>query len=342
MLNNPHLRLAIQAASAMAIALSIQHFYHFERSYWSVFTCMILFSQTLGSSVKRSLERVLMTILGGSLATVLYLILPSEQFPLIIILLCSVFFQVCFLQKFYLGSAFCASVFIVFFFALVQTWSVHLLLVRILETLLGASITLVCSFFILPIKTENTLLAKIPLFVDNAQILADQILEALLSPKNQKKQMLKKANDCLVLLSELDQEYAHLGYELGRHHSKSEIKQILIALSHFYHYLSSLVPWLLHLQDRALFLVLKEELRALLDASLQDLNTLNEALAKEETVLFNMEFTSCYQALEEKAQRLEQDPIFSRQAWLDYFAFTYFLKAMDEALRVLTVHTPQR
>ena len=113
MLSNRHLRLGVQAACAMVIALCIQHFYHFERSYWSVFTSMILFSQTLGSSIKRALERVLMTVIGGSLATILYYIIPQTQTPLVIIILCSVFFQVCFLQRFYLGSAFFASVFVV-------------------------------------------------------------------------------------------------------------------------------------------------------------------------------------------------------------------------------------
>lgn len=335
MLNSPHLRLGLQAAAAMAIALSIQHFFHFERSYWSVFTSMILFSQTLGSSIKRSLERVAMTILGGSLATGLYYILPTTELPIVTIILCSVFFQICFMQRFYLGSAFFASVFVVFFFALIQSWSVHLLVIRILETMLGAAITLLCSFFIFPIKTENTLLAKIPLFITDARALSDQILATVLSPKTNPQIMLKRANDCLVLLSELDQEYVHLGYELGRHHSKKEIKQTLKALSHFYHYLSGAASWLLHLQDRSLFLVLKDELRALLDATLADLGDINTALMAEKAVAFSSEFSIRYGLLQQKAATLEQNPAYSRQAWLDYYALCRFLKTMNEALRVL-------
>lgn len=335
MLSNPHLRLGIQAAVAMAIALSIQHLYHFERSYWSVFASMILFSQTLGSSIKKSLERVLMTIFGGSLATGLYFIIPTTELPVVTIILCSVFFQICFLQRFYLGSAFFASVFIVFFFALIQPWSVHLLMVRIVETLLGAAITLVCSFLIFPIKTEETLLAKIPLFIADARALSDQILETLLSPNTNPKAMLKKANACLVLLSELDQEYVHLGYELGRHHSKQEIKHTLKALSHFYHQLSGSASWLLHLQDRSLFLALKEELRALLDATLQDLSDINTALIEEKTIVFSSEFSICYSLFQQKAAALEQNPAYSRQAWLDYYVLCHFLKTMDAALRVL-------
>jgi uncharacterized membrane protein YccC len=335
MLDNPHLRLGLQAAVAMAIALSIQHFYHFERSYWSVFTSMILFSQTLGSSIKKSLERVLMTIVGGSVATALYFILPTTELPVVTIILCSVFFQICFLQRFYLGSAFFASVFIVFFFALIQSWSVHLLMVRILETLLGAAITLVCSALVFPIKTEDSLLAKIPLFIADARALSDQILETLLSPKTNPKIMLKKANACLVVLSELDQEYVHLGYELGRHHSKKEIKQTLKALSHFYHQLSGSASWLLHLQDRSLFLTLKEELRALLDATIQDLNDMNAALIAEEAIVFSPEFSTCYSLLQQKAAVLAQNPAYSRQAWLDYYVLCHFLKTMNAALKVL-------
>ncbi|MBY0377895.1 MAG: FUSC family protein [Gammaproteobacteria bacterium] len=333
--NNPSLRLAIQAAIAMAIALSIQHFYHFERSYWAVFTSMILFSQTLGSSIKRALERVAMTILGGSLATLLYFVIPTGHIPIVSIILCSIFFQICFLQRFYLGSAFFASVFIVFFFALIQTWSVHLLAVRIFETILGAAITLACSFLIFPIKTENTLLAKIPLFIADAEALSAQILETLFFTKNNKREMLKKAEACLLLLSQLDQEYIHLGYELGRHHSKQEIKDTLRALSRFYHHLSSIVSWLSHLQDRTLFLALKEELQALLEATFQDLNDLNKALTQEKAVVFTNNFSIRYQILEQKAALLRQDPQYSRMAWLDYFAFCSFLKIMDETLKVL-------
>ncbi len=335
MLNNPNLRLGLQAAVAMAIALSIQHFYHFERSYWSVFTSMILFSQTLGSSIKKSFERVAMTILGGSLATGLYYILPTTELPIVTIILCSVFFQICFMQRFYLGSAFFAAVFIVFFFALIQSWSVHLLMVRILETILGAAITLFCSFLIFPIKTEENLLTKIPLFIRDARALSDQILETLLSPKANPKAMLKKANACLVLLSELDQEYAHLGYEVGRHHSKKEIKYTLKALSHFYHYLSGAASWLLHLQDRSLFLALKDELRALLDASLEDLSDINTALIKEKDILFSPKFSMRYGILQQKAATLEKNPAYSRQAWLDYYALCGFLKTMNEVLLVL-------
>jgi uncharacterized membrane protein YccC len=335
MLSNPNLRLGLQAAVAMAIALSIQHFYHFERSYWSVFTSMILFSQTLGSSIKKSFERIAMTILGGSVATGLYYISPTTQLPIVTIILCSVFFQICFMQRFYLGSAFFAAVFIVFFFALVQSWSVHLLLVRILETMLGAAITLFCSFLIFPIKTEENLLTKIPLFISDSRALSDQILKTLLSPQANSKAILKNANDCLVLLSELDQEYAHLGYEVGRHHSRKEIKDTLKALSHFYHYLSGAASWLLHLQDRSLFLALKDELRALLDAVLKDLSDVNIALIKEKNILFSPEFSMRYGILQQKAATLEKNSAYSRQAWLDYYALCHFLMAMNKTLQVL-------
>ncbi len=335
MLRNPNLRLGLQAAVAMVIAVSIQHFYHFERSYWSVFTSMILFSQTLGSSIKRSFERVAMTILGGSLATGLYYIIPTTDLPIVTIILCSVFFQICFMQRFYLGSSFFAAVFIVFFFALVQSWSVHLLLVRILETMLGAAITLLCSFLIFPIKTEENLLAKIPLFISDAHALSDQILETLFSPQASSKAILKKANACLVLLSELDQEYAHLGYEVGRHHSKKEIKETLKALNHFYHYLSSAASSLLHLQDRSLFLALKDELSALLDATLEDLSDIHTALIEEKDILFSPEFSIRYNILQQKATSLEHNSAYSRQTWLDYYTLCHFLTDMDKTLRAL-------
>ena len=69
------------------------------------------------------------------------------------------------------------GIFIVFFFALIQSWSFHLLIVRILETILGAAITLLCSFFIFPIKAENTLLTKISLFIEQTDALVSDVLK---------------------------------------------------------------------------------------------------------------------------------------------------------------------
>ncbi len=334
MRNDPNFRLACQALIAMILVLSIQNIYHFERSYWAVFASMILFSQTLGASIKKSFERVIMTLVGGSLATLLYYIIPNETILIVIILLCSVFFQVCFLQRFYLGSAFFASVFIVFFFALIQSWSFHLLIVRILETILGAAITLLCSFFIFPIKAENTLLTKISLFIEQTDALVSDVLTALTTNEKNKKLMLKRANHCLLLLSELDQEYISLGYEVGHRHSRQEMKRVLLALSHFYHYLSSMVSWLTHLQDRILFLEFKNEFRTLMYLTIENLNVINTNLMKEIPLQEHMEFTAEYARLEEKISAVCKNTQYARQTWLDLFTFCYLLKNMNDSLQL--------
>lgn len=64
--------MAWQAAIAISIAECISLAFNLERGYWTTLTAMVLTTQTFGESVKRSLERVSMTILGGLSGTVLY------------------------------------------------------------------------------------------------------------------------------------------------------------------------------------------------------------------------------------------------------------------------------
>ncbi|WED42404.1 FUSC family protein [Legionella cardiaca] len=148
-------RMAFQAAIAIAISEIISRYFNLEHGYWSTLTAMALIAQTWGESVKRSVERVTMTVLGGVCGTFLYFfVIPPNDFLIMGVLLVFIFFTVYLLTINNLLAVFTLTMFVVFFFALLGDWNLVLLKQRIEETALGALIAIGVGFFFLPVRTN--------------------------------------------------------------------------------------------------------------------------------------------------------------------------------------------
>ncbi|CEK11670.1 FUSC family protein [Legionella hackeliae] len=147
-------RMAFQAAIAIAIAELIHRQFNLEHGYWATLTAMALTAQTWGESVKRSIERVLMTVLGGISGTCLYFIIPPNEILIMSILLTFIFLTVYLIQINNLIAVFTLTGFVVFFFALLGDWNFLLLKERIEETALGALIAVLVGFFFFPVRTN--------------------------------------------------------------------------------------------------------------------------------------------------------------------------------------------
>lgn len=147
-------KMAYKAAIAIAIAESLSFFFQFERGYWITLTAMALTTQTWGDSLKRSLERVSMTIVGGFCGTCLYFLVPHHQSVIVTIMLVFIFVTVYLFQIYHAIAIFTLTVFVVFLFALLGNWNLDLLRDRILDTACGALIALMVGRFLLPVKTN--------------------------------------------------------------------------------------------------------------------------------------------------------------------------------------------
>ncbi len=148
-------KMAYQAALAIGLAEIVNMSFYLERGYWIVLTAMVLTTQTWGESVKRSFERVGMTICGGAVGTVLYFYIPGNQSKLLLFLmLISIFFTVYMAKIQHLVSMFFLTCFVVFLFALFGAWDLMLLRARIIDTALGAMIALVVGGLFFSLKTD--------------------------------------------------------------------------------------------------------------------------------------------------------------------------------------------
>lgn len=149
-------KMACQAALSVMIAEFIAWYFSLERGYWTTLTAMSLTTQTWGESIKRALERISMTILGGITGTLFYFLFPHTQLANLSILMTFTFFMVYFYQIYYRVAVFALTGFVVFLFAILGSWTIDLLLVRIFDTILGAVIAVVVSRLFLPNKTNIT------------------------------------------------------------------------------------------------------------------------------------------------------------------------------------------
>lgn len=147
-------KMGLQACLAIILAECVSFYFQFEHGYWIALTSMALITQTWGESLKRSFERVGMTILGGCVGTMLYFLCPVNQELIVILLLVFIFFTVFLLPIYHLLGVFFLTCFVVFLFALMGDWNFYLLKARILDTAIGAFIALLVARFLFPLKTN--------------------------------------------------------------------------------------------------------------------------------------------------------------------------------------------
>lgn len=243
----PSTRLAIQATVAICLAALLAPLFHWERAYWSVLTAMLMISQTLGDSIKKSIERVSMTIIGGIVGTLLFFLtfyLPDLQKLLLII---SLFFCIFFLTSFYLWSVFFVSMLVVFLFASIQSWSVELLTWRIIETLFGASMAILASAFILPIKTSEKLDQELAAFIAHLAKLTLAGVDCLIQQKVDVALLGAQQRNLLDELNVLQQRIVTMRFELVFHpQQRRHLRRQLKCLIHWYDLLTSWLETLKH------------------------------------------------------------------------------------------------
>jgi len=204
-------KMAYQAAIAVAIAEVISMYFYLERGYWIVLTAMVLTTQTWGESVKRALERVGMTVLGGAAGTALYFYIPNhESKTLVILMLACIFFNTYMAKIQYLIAMFFMTCYVVFFFALIGDWDLLLLRARIIDTALGAGVALFVSGLFFSLKTN---IAEV--FIDYLQKI-NALMSTAFQEKGQSKTLIS-GHSLLADFQKIKKNALSIRYELLFH-----------------------------------------------------------------------------------------------------------------------------
>ncbi|NDC42886.1 MAG: FUSC family protein, partial [Chitinophagia bacterium] len=156
--NSMSIRFALRSAIAAALGLYLGYFLkNFHTSwwpgvghgYWVPFSIMIVIQPYFGATLKKAIDRVVGTILGG-VAGGLLALLPTGLHLKEAMLFVSFVYMVYYVRKNYAIAAFIVTLNLVLLFSLEQSYDLQVLLERALCTVLGCLMAVVAGFALLP------------------------------------------------------------------------------------------------------------------------------------------------------------------------------------------------
>ncbi len=182
----PTTRMAIRATVVATAAVIVSRISFLERPYWIVLTSVLLIYETAGESIKRSGQRLAMTLIGCLTGWLIYLI--AEPIPALrwTILLGGIFLTVYFRSNprgvVYAPMIFFASVYVVFVFAVVGGWTGRLFLTRAYDTAIGCTLALAGSLLVLPRRAGNLVADDLETFWKCCHDYFEKIMTSLVTP----------------------------------------------------------------------------------------------------------------------------------------------------------------
>lgn len=318
--------MAFQAALAILISEIVSLHFHIERGYWTTLTAMAVTTQSWAESVKRSYERIIMTIFGGITGTVLYLLLPPNEILILVLLLTFVFFTVYLIQIYHLLGIFFLTCFVVFLFAFIGNWTFHLLITRIFDTLLGVFIALCVSAYFLPVKTD------VPdLFIQFYEKIRRTLIMAF-EEKPQGKRQMADSPRLLLDCHSLKKNARAIHYELMlRRGNQKDFFTLLKQTSHCTQYTISLIEsyqWLSsYLSEKE-----KEQIDAAIKTTLHNLSVLIRQLKNEEHEEFLLPANLQELIHENILENPEKFALLDNKA-LGFFNLMYFILCLNKELK---------
>lgn len=253
--------LGLRVAISVALVFLITSIFNYERSYWAVITIIsVNISVNFGDILARSWIRLIASLLGLVFGTVIYyfFLLHVNINVIYLLLTLSAGVGLYFMFVSYSLAMFFNSLFVVFIFAAFSSWSEHLLVVRLYETLLGSTVSVVIAYILATKSSTKTILTQIEElhaqtkeFLDKFETkFEDRFVEfqhihqtqktVLMAMANSKydytnKRFYLKSKEVLLLIDELIFEFERwfeLWYKLS-HESKNSTMQQMYANVNF-------------------------------------------------------------------------------------------------------------
>lgn len=148
-LNSVHFRHALRVTAALIFGYLVSLYYPVGHGYWILLSIASIMKPAFGTSRKRNVERVFGTIAGG-VAGFGFLSLTQNHAAIFILILVSMAVAYSFLRiQYFVSSAF-ITMYVLLSFYFLQGTLAGLFQDRVIDTLIGGGISLVCSYFILP------------------------------------------------------------------------------------------------------------------------------------------------------------------------------------------------
>ncbi|WP_336739068.1 FUSC family protein [Aureimonas altamirensis] len=208
LLEDPFFRQALQVTLASAIAMTGGIFLSPDRWFWAVLTAFLVFTntQSRGETAIRGLERAAGTALGIVVGMGMAVLVSGALWPTILVVAISVFLAFYLLTLSYSAMTFFMTVAISLVYGLIGTFTPELLVLRLEETVIGATAGIFVSFFVLPRSTSSQTRQAVDRFMQAL----DQLLEtaAALEPGDNDARLLVRAR-------QLDRAHADIRNAVG-------------------------------------------------------------------------------------------------------------------------------
>lgn len=169
-------RLCVQTAVAAPIALTLGQLLSPQRYYWAVLACFLALTGTLttGEATTKGVNRVLGTLAGLGTATVAVHVTGSDDTSIVAVMLLCVFLGLYFFRVSYALMTFAVTTVMGELYNVLHEFTDQLLLLRLVETAVGAAVTIAVVLVVLPVHSSAARqAAQAGLLRQLAELLAD-------------------------------------------------------------------------------------------------------------------------------------------------------------------------
>jgi len=324
-----------QAAFAVFISIVISYIFHLDRSYWSTLTAFLMITQTFGESIKRSLERISMTILGCIAGTLIYFSLKNSEISLIILILLVTFFINYYFTVTYSLSVFFVTLLVVFLFAILGQWNTNILEERIIETIIGAVIALISTAIVFPTFSTKKLSNEIPNFLQKLQISIDSTFSHLYDPNNT-----SRREKLLQAFNSMQLRVNHLRYEnLFNLFSKQTFDSIIFNLRTLLHHVINAYDLANMLQGQLSLTLIQDDLKLLQNILSHNFSLLEQRMRSR---IITSQFISMDNLRETVREKVKASLLKSgseQEQWFQFYSLLYSIRKTNEIIGEILLET---
>ncbi|WP_299463613.1 FUSC family protein [uncultured Microscilla sp.] len=148
-INSPVFRQAVRMAFGFVLAYLLGALLDIEKAYWIMLTTLLILRLSYGITMQRALKRVVGTAIGAALALLLLQISTSIVFFVALAAL-GMLFSFSLLVRNYTLASLAITLCIIFSFALLDTHLHTIIAFRLIDTIIGALISIGVAYFVLP------------------------------------------------------------------------------------------------------------------------------------------------------------------------------------------------
>ncbi|AVL99139.1 hypothetical protein C6V83_01345 [Gordonia iterans] len=174
-------RMAVQVVIAASLASVVGYSISASRWYWAVLTAFLVFAGTTtrGAILTRATRRITGTVAGVIVGLALVVLVDGNIPALIVICVLAVFFALYLGPLQYTVMSLFITILLAGLYGLLGVLNRHILELRLIETLAGAALGVVCAYLIFSTSSHPALTARIDAYFDTLDRLLNAVRRTL-------------------------------------------------------------------------------------------------------------------------------------------------------------------